>query len=88
MTVPEIAVKWAVARTEIACTLVGARNQAELEANVRAAAMPLDPTITQQLDAATEPLLHKLGPSFDYYEHTERDRTRPLKKPPVPVKTG
>ena len=81
MTVPQIAVRWAIAGPGIACTLVGARNRAQLEANVRAAAEPLEPAIVELLGAATEPLLQKLGRSFDYYEHTDRDRTRPLKTP-------
>jgi hypothetical protein len=76
---PEIAIQWAVAGEGITCTLAGARNEQELEANVRAAAAPLDPTVVAELNAATEPLMRKLGPSFDYYEHTDRDRTRPLR---------
>jgi myo-inositol catabolism protein IolS len=78
-TMPEIAIQWAVAGEGITCTLVGARNERELEANVRAAAAPLDPAVVAELNAATEPLMRKLGPSFDYYEHTDRDRTRPLR---------
>ncbi len=80
-TMPEIAVKWATAAEGVACTLVGARNQAELEANVRAAAESLDPAVIAELNAATEPLMRKLGSSFDYYEHTDCDRTRPLRAP-------
>jgi aryl-alcohol dehydrogenase-like predicted oxidoreductase len=77
-TMPELAVAWVLARPGIACTLVGARNEAEMEANVRAAAEPLDARVVSLLDKATAPLLAKLGPSFDYYEHTDHDRTRPL----------
>jgi aryl-alcohol dehydrogenase-like predicted oxidoreductase len=81
MTLPEIAVRWAIAGDGITSTLVGARNVAELEANVRAASAPLDPDVVARLNAASEPLLRKLGPSFDYYEHTDHDRTRPLRSP-------
>jgi hypothetical protein len=81
MTLPEIAVKWAIAGEGIACTLVGARNEAELEANVLAAVEPLDPKVIRRLNAATEALLNKLGSSVDYYEHTNHNRTRPLKAP-------
>ncbi len=81
MTLPEIAIKWAAAGCGITATLVGARNVAELEANVRAVETPLDPAVVCRLNEATAPLLRKLGPSFDYYEHTDRDRTRPLKSP-------
>jgi aryl-alcohol dehydrogenase-like predicted oxidoreductase len=83
-TMPEIAVQWAMAGDGITCTLVGARNQRELEANVRAAAEPLDPAVLAELNAATQPLMRKLGPSFDYYEHTDRDRTRPLRSAAQP----
>lgn len=76
MTLPEIAVKWALASEGITCALVGARTVRELEANARAAATPLAPAIVQRLNAVTQPLLDKLGPSFDYYENTANDRTQ------------
>ena len=75
----DLAIRWAVACEEIACTLVGARNEAQLEANVAAAARPLDPAVRRRLDAVTEPLMRRLAPSFDYYEGVAHDRTRPLK---------
>jgi myo-inositol catabolism protein IolS len=76
MTLPELALKWALAGAGIACCLVGARTAAELEANVRAASAPLDSELVRRLNAATQPLLAKLGPSFDYYESTANDRSR------------
>jgi aryl-alcohol dehydrogenase-like predicted oxidoreductase len=42
---------------------------------------PLEPETIALLDEATAPLWRKLGQSFDYYEHTDHDRTRPLKSP-------
>jgi aryl-alcohol dehydrogenase-like predicted oxidoreductase len=78
-SMPDLAIRWAIAHDDIACTLVGARSEAKLEANVAAAARPLGAALRQRLDAATEPLVRKLAPSFDYYEHTDRDRTRPPK---------
>ena len=76
LTMPEIAVKWAVANPAITSALVGARSLKELEMNARAAETPLDPAVVARLNAATEPLLKKLGPSFDYYEGTANDRTK------------
>ena len=74
----DLAIRWAVSREEIACTLVGARNETQLEENVAAAARPLDPAVRARLDAATERLMRRLAPSFDYYERTGNDRSRPL----------
>lgn len=76
MTMPQIAVKWALAREGITCALVGARNIKELEANVNAAEKPLPNEIVEKLNIATKPLLDKLGPCFDYYESTANDRTK------------
>lgn len=81
LTMTDIAIRWAVASEGLACTLVGARNPCQLETNVRAATGPLDPKVIASLNAATESLLQKLGPSFDYWEHSDHDRTRPLKVP-------
>lgn len=75
MTMPEIAVKWAVANKTLTCVLVGARNIKELEANVKAAAEPLPGEIVEELNKATDVLLAKLGHGFDYYESTVDDRT-------------
>jgi len=76
MTMPQIALKWALAGDGITCALVGARNTAELQDNIDAASTPLPPPVVAELNAATAPLLTKLGKSFDYYESTENDRTR------------
>ncbi len=76
LTVSEAAIKWSTANEGITCTLVGARNARELQANVRAVAEPLAEEIIEKLNMATAPLMDKLGPSFDYYENTKYDRTR------------
>ncbi len=76
LTMPALAVKWALANSTISCALVGARNAQELQANVDAAANPLDQDTLDALNQATEPLKNTLGTSFDYYESPENDRTR------------
>ena len=76
MTLPEIALKWAMSGEGITSSLCGSRNIKELEQNLRAASEPLPAGIREELNRATEPLLVKLGPSFDYYERAENDRTR------------
>jgi len=74
-TMPELALKWAMARPGIICSLCGSRTLQELRQNLKAAQEPLAREIIEELDAATEPLLEKLGPSFDYYENPANDRT-------------
>lgn len=76
MTMPELALKWAMARPGITSSLCGSRNREELRQNLRAAQEPLAPAIIEELDTATGPLLEKLGSSFDYYESPANDRTR------------
>ena len=75
-TMPELALRWAVARPGITCSLCGSRNLKQLKQNLEAAKRPLAPEIVEELNAATQPLLEKLGPSFDYYEGPLNDRTR------------
>ncbi len=75
-TMPELALKWAIAGPGITCSLCGSRNLKELKQNLKAANEPLAPGIIEELNAATKPLLEKLGPSFDYYETPANDRTR------------
>lgn len=76
MTMPEIAIKWAIANPAITCALVGSRNVRELEANVKALEKPLPKEAVEKLNQATEALKQKLGRSFDYYETAANDRTK------------
>ncbi|HXK09283.1 MAG TPA: aldo/keto reductase [Vicinamibacteria bacterium] len=75
-TLPALALGWAVAKPGLACNLVGSRSVNDLEANVRAAERPLPAEVVARLDAITDRLKERLGPSFDYYESPENDRTR------------
>jgi aryl-alcohol dehydrogenase-like predicted oxidoreductase len=76
LTMAEIATKWALAGQGITCCLIGVRSVRRLEDNVRAASQPLAPEIVAKLNAVTQPVLDKLGNSFDYYESFENNRTR------------
>ena len=76
MTMPELATKWALAGQGITCSLIGARKMSKLEENVRAATQPLSIDVVQRLNVITQPVLDKLGDSFDYYESFENNRTR------------
>ncbi len=76
MSISEIALKWALGTEGITCSLIGTRSVDRLEQNVRAAAKQLDGDIRQRLDEVTADLKNKLGPSFDFYESVENNRTR------------
>lgn len=75
LTLPQIAVKWAIAGPGITCALCGSRSLRHLKENIRAASEPLPGEILENLNRVTQPLLERLGPSFDYYEHPSNDRT-------------
>jgi aryl-alcohol dehydrogenase-like predicted oxidoreductase len=72
----ELALAWTVANRSLACSLVGSRSVAQLEANLRAVEVPLANDVLARVDEITRPLEERLGPSFDYYEAPENDRTR------------
>jgi len=74
-TMPELAIKWALANDGITCSLVGARNKKELLANVNAVSQPLAGEIVAKLNDVTEQLKIALGNNFDYYESPKNDRT-------------
>ena len=76
MTMREVALKWACAGEGITSSLCGSRNVRQFIANFQAVAEPLDPAVLAELNRISQPLLDKLGPSFDYYENLENDRTR------------
>jgi len=76
LTTSQLALKWAFAGDGITSCLCGSRNVRQLEANLQAAEVPLDPADRAELGRITQPLLEALGPSFDYYENPANDRTR------------
>lgn len=76
LTMPEIAIKWAIANKAITCVLAGSRSVKELEENVKAAEKPLPLEAVKRLNEVTDSLKKKLGPSFDYYETAVNDRTK------------
>ena len=76
MPMEQLAIRWAFANPALTCALVGARNVAQIEANAAAGAESLPADVVARLNAVTQPLKEKLGPSLDYYEHTSQDRTR------------
>ena len=75
MSMAELSTRWAIAEPAISCALIGARNESQLLANLKAAEGTLDPAIVEQLCQATEALRQAMGNHFDYYESRENDRT-------------
>ena len=73
--VGDLAIAWAVANTDMTCTIVGCRNRRQLEENVRALSIALPPDVKARLDRATDPVLAQLGPHIDYYQSIEDSRS-------------
>lgn len=75
LSMAEIAIQWIVQNPAVTCTLAGARNIAQLQANVKAVDVKLSQDLNDELNWLTQPLMNKLGNHFDYYESVENDRT-------------
>lgn len=75
LTMAQISLKWAVAGAGITCSICSARSAGKLRENFDAVTTPLAPGIIRELDLATQPLKAALGPSFDYWQHPDNDRT-------------
>lgn len=75
MPMERLAIAWSVSRPTIACTIAGARNAAQLEANARAAELRLAPDLMAELDAATDELKNALGRSVDLFQGSAASRT-------------
>jgi len=73
--VAQLALNWSFAHPGILSSVVGARNLEQLETNVKAASLSTSAEVIADLSEITRPLKEKLGPSFDYFEGTESDRT-------------
>lgn len=76
LSLPVMALSWAKARPEVTTVLLGARTAVQLEEDLEAFEMTLQPDLVRQLNAITQPLLDKLGANLDYYETAARSRIR------------
>jgi myo-inositol catabolism protein IolS len=70
-----LAIAWSIARPAMACTIVGARNAAQLEANACAAELRLAPELVAELDELTDALKTAMGPNVDLFEDSVNSRT-------------
>lgn len=72
----QLALNWSFAHPGIVSSVVGARNVKQLETNLKSVELNVSTAIIEELNAMSRPLMEKLGPSFDYFEGTENDRTQ------------
>jgi aryl-alcohol dehydrogenase-like predicted oxidoreductase len=75
-SMPELALKWAIAGKGITSSLCGCRTVDKLAANIKAASEPISIDLWEKLNRVTQPLMEKLGPSFDYWENPANDRSK------------
>jgi aryl-alcohol dehydrogenase-like predicted oxidoreductase len=72
----EVALAWALHQDGITSVLAGARNRRQVEQNARAADLTLDDAVLLELNAASEPVKHALGPHPDMWQNPEASRMR------------
>lgn len=71
---PQLAIAWILAKSEISTTLVGCRNSDQLRQNMKAASLNLERDTIDKLDEITKPLWDRLGDNLDYYENPDKSR--------------
>ncbi|MEI6862395.1 MAG: aldo/keto reductase [Verrucomicrobiota bacterium] len=71
----DLALAWAAGHPDMTCTLAGARNVTQLEANIRAVQTPLPPALYAELNRLTEDVRQTLGPCLDYYQSPADSRS-------------
>jgi aryl-alcohol dehydrogenase-like predicted oxidoreductase len=76
LSMPDLSLKWAVGGDGITSSLCGSRTVKKLAANIEAVSEPLLPSLREELGNLTLPLMEKLGPSFDYWQNSDNDRTQ------------
>jgi aryl-alcohol dehydrogenase-like predicted oxidoreductase len=71
----DLATAWVASTPGIACALVGSRSPRHLRSAVEAVRAPLPPQLRSALDEATRTLMEAMGPSLDFFQSPESDRT-------------
>lgn len=72
----ELALAWCLHQPGLTCVLAGARNPKQARSNAAAGRRSLPPELVAELDAATQTVKEKLGPSIDLWQAPEESRTR------------
>ncbi len=70
----DMALAWLLSRPGVTSVIAGARNAQQARQIARAAEVVLPADVIAQLDQATEPLKHRLGPNPDMWQHVSRMR--------------
>lgn len=76
VSLPDLAIQWALAQPGVAVVLTGARTVAEIEANAKALDRKVDPAALAAATALSEPVRAKLGPNPDMWMAGEKSRFR------------
>ncbi|MDR1251890.1 MAG: aldo/keto reductase [Treponema sp.] len=74
LSVAQLSAAWVLANPRIGCALIGSRNIAELEENIRCLSITLPAEVKAQIDEASLQVLDKLGNNPDYYENSQERR--------------
>jgi aryl-alcohol dehydrogenase-like predicted oxidoreductase len=74
ISVAQLSIAWVLANPGIACALVGSRNTAELNDNVKTLEIKLPADVKAKIDAVSLKVLKKLGNNPDYYENSKESR--------------
>jgi aryl-alcohol dehydrogenase-like predicted oxidoreductase len=74
ISMAQLSIAWALANPGIASALIGARNTAELEENVKVLSIKLPREAKEKIDRVSQKVLDKLGNNPDYYENSKNSR--------------
>jgi aryl-alcohol dehydrogenase-like predicted oxidoreductase len=74
VSVAQLSVAWVLANPRISSALIGSRNGAELEDNIRAAELELSADVLDRINRVSRGVLDKLGNNPDYYENSKESR--------------
>ncbi|WP_185819704.1 aldo/keto reductase [Salibacterium salarium] len=69
-----LSLSWVLSNPNITTTIVGCRNEGQLEQNLKGASYNMPPELLSKLNNITRPVLDKLGSNPDYYENRHNNR--------------
>jgi len=70
----QLSIAWVFSNSQVDCALLGSRSTAQFSENIEAANIVLAPDVVEKINAASLPVLKKLGNNADYYENTKNSR--------------
>ncbi len=73
-TLPALSIAWVIAQPGVSATVIGARNPAQLERNLRLA--QVEPEVLATVSKITAPLKERMGPDPDLWEGAAKTRSR------------